>query len=204
MGGSFSNFVNVQSIAYYGILGETDYRCTGTLIAPYVVITSAHCIYDTKATNSTGWSNIRIGVGSVQPLPKNTNSYTVSSIVMYPDFIYASPFKDDIALIFLNECVPPDVATPIDIEAPDMRESQYIAAGFGQVSQTDLSPSNVKEIIVSQGDQEICKMFFSDAEIGTKVICVAQTNGHGSCFGDSGGPLYKVDYNKLLGVESSM
>ncbi|PVZ96715.1 hypothetical protein BB558_007363, partial [Smittium angustum] len=93
MGGSFSNFVNVQSIAYYGLLGETNYRCTGTLIAPNVVITAAHCIYDTKATNSTGWSNVRIGLGSVQPLPQNTNSYTVSSIVMYPDFIYASPFK---------------------------------------------------------------------------------------------------------------
>ncbi|PVU95204.1 hypothetical protein BB559_002814, partial [Furculomyces boomerangus] len=204
MGGSFSNFVNVQSIAYYGLLGETDYRCTGTLIAPYVVITAAHCIYDTKATNSTGWSNVRIGVGSVQPLPKNTNSYTVSSIVIYPDFVYASPFKDDVALIYLNECVSPDIATPIDIEAPDMSESQYIAAGFGQVSQTDRSPSNVKEIIVSQGNQDICKMFFSDAEIGTKVICVAQTSGNGSCFGDSGGPLYSVDYENLFGVISSL
>ncbi|PVU91161.1 hypothetical protein BB559_004261 [Furculomyces boomerangus] len=204
MGGTYSNIANVKSIAYFGLEGETDFRCTASLIAPNVVITAAHCITNSNATDSSGWSNIRIGVGSVEPLPQNPNSYTVKSIIMHPDYINAPPFKNDIALIYLNECVPSTIATPIDMAAPDMGNEQYIAAGFGQTSETDKSPTNVLEIIATEGNQDICQEFFSTTEIGTTVICIAQTNGSGTCYGDAGSPLYSDDYSMLLGVESAI
>ncbi|PVZ99843.1 hypothetical protein BB558_004121, partial [Smittium angustum] len=204
IGGTYSNFVNVESIAYYGIDGETDYRCTGTLIAPNVVITAAHCIYETQSIDPLSWDKIRIGVGSVEPLPQNINSYKVDKIEINPDFSHTPPYRNDLALIFLKECVPPSIATPIDLAMPDLNDSEYIVAGFGQTSQDNKAPSNVKELIVTEGNIDLCKKYFTEAEIGTKVICVGQTYGLGTCYGDSGGPMYSIDYGKLLGVESSI
>ncbi|PWA00260.1 hypothetical protein BB558_003693, partial [Smittium angustum] len=204
IGGTYSNFVNVQSIAYYGLLGETDYRCTGTLIAPNVVITAAHCIYNTNSIDPTSWDQLRIGVGSVEPLPQNINSYEVERIEINPDFSNTPPYRNDLALIFLKECVPPSIATPIDLAMPDLNDSEYIVAGFGQTSQDNKAPSNVKELIVTEGNIDLCKKYFTDAEIGTKVICIGQTYGLGTCYGDSGGPMYSIDYGNLLGVESSI
>ncbi|OMJ20362.1 Trypsin [Smittium culicis] len=192
LGGTAATLQNHPSIAYFSVDGDTNNYCTGSLIGPNVVITAAHCLIQSGIDIASKWSLIKIGLGSVSPLPDNKNTYRY-------------PFKNDLAILTLTECVPPSVATPIDIgEASDVSPYTFITSGFGFIEPNKPVRGNLMEVEVYKTDTDFCENYFPLSEIGKTALCIDQDTTNGVCFGDGGGPLLSKDYKKLIGVTSSI
>ena len=87
--------------------------CTGTLVAPDLVLTAAHCGWDADAYATGGWTSISpvtIYFGPSRSAPIATATATAVSV---PPLATAGPWLvDDIALLRLTTNVPPSVAVP--------------------------------------------------------------------------------------------
>ncbi|OMJ17986.1 Mannan-binding lectin serine protease 1 [Smittium culicis] len=205
LGGTASTLQNHPSIAYFSVEGDTNNYCTGSLIGPNVVITAAHCLTQSGINAPSKWKLINIGLGSVSPLSNNKNVYKVNNVVLNTRYLDKAPFKNDLAILTLAECVPPSVATPIDIaEASDVAPNTFITSGFGFTDPNKSTAGNLMEVEVYKTDFGFCENYFPLSEIGKTVLCIDQYSTNGVCFGDGGGPLLSKDYKKLVGVMSSI
>ncbi|OMJ30145.1 Serine proteases 1/2 [Smittium culicis] len=205
LGGTAATLQNHPSIAYFSVEGDTDNYCTGSLIGPNVVITAAHCLTQSGINVASKWPLINIGLGSVSPLPTNNNTYKVSNVVLNTRFLDKAPFKNDLAILTLTECVPPSVATPIDIGvASDVASNSFIASGFGFTDPNQPTTGNLMEVEVYKTDADFCENYFPLSEIEKTALCIDQYSTRGICFGDGGGPLLSKDYKKLIGVMSTI
>lgn len=168
------------------------YMCTGTLIAPRVVVTAKHCVRDVESTGQNfPVAGFRIHVG---PNMYNTVYTTsVSSIRTYPGTTLEN---QDIALLTLTDAIPENIATPYF----------YVVSATGQyaltIGQTQLTIIGYGESICGQTNHAGVKLRTEDTFIGwiTPNGDFA-TQGRGANHGDSGGPIFTSDL-KLIGVTS--
>jgi len=151
--------------------------CTGALIAPRVVITAKHCIYDIDP------GTIQVGTGQ-----------DVFSGTPYADVIEVrtTPTEDidgqDIALLLLDKAgsIP---GYPWVSDAPPKKGDPIHVIGFGQqeVGASGTGASGVKQL----GASEILRLYTKEFLIG----------GPTTCFGDSGAPAFLED-GRIFGMGS--
>lgn len=162
------------------VLGPNG-SCTGTLIAPDIVLTAGHCagirpdhvVVDTTNYNGSGGQRIAI-----------------ESITAYPDYQHSF----DVAVVVLAHAVDSVAPRPIGRNctfAGFTEETQVHLVGFG-LTQIDGGGSNtsLREATAPVLDADCsggngCRPAASPAG-----EFVAGGGGADSCFGDSGGPVY--------------
>lgn len=88
--------------------------CTGTLVAPDLILTAAHCGYDNDAWRGGAWYSLdgdrTVWVGPDRESPVFT---TTATHVSLPPLATGGPdWEDDIALLRLSTPIPATVATP--------------------------------------------------------------------------------------------
>ncbi|KAJ2754461.1 hypothetical protein GGI19_002391 [Coemansia pectinata] len=102
-----------------------------------------------------------------------------------------STLRTDIAILVLNDNVPKEVASPIQLYSGDFKlDTPLVAAGFGMTNATDSqsSPEALMKVSLNVGSDEYCKS--RSGSYDRKVnICTDGTPGKDTCRGDSGGPL---------------
>jgi len=167
----------VVAMTKANIMGVYTNICTGTLVAPHVVVTAAHC-FDQKPNPS----QIRITLGKDSANPDK--AYDVQSYAVNPKYVRtaADPAPHDNAVIVLKGSV---LDTFPDIQPFAMRSellknvvSEHVQlAGFGGTQDNDDNSLRywAEEPIVALDDAS----FTVDGE-----------GEHGMCFGDSGGPAF--------------
>jgi len=189
--------------------------CTGTLIAPTVVLTAAHCVYDTdeyyNPTTVTQPGDVTVLAGLLNATsPSGGAQYRVERVAPHAGYTGDSwdydaqgmGREDDIAILVLAEPVTEVPPAPV---LPMERVDDVLANG------TMLTISGYGLTAVDDYGRAI--------ESSSAVLNIAQTefrrqNGHellagnpgtpDSCFGDSGGPAYVSDDGVLyvVGVTS--
>jgi secreted trypsin-like serine protease len=146
--------------------------CTGTAIAPTVVITAAHCAKGFKA------SNVAVYVGDGREGGRVTGQYQAKSIKYSPKY----SVTNDIAYIVLTQelDLPADAYIPVLTEKEEIDELLKVGGighivGFGN---RDDGGFGVKFEV----DGKITKLTSNEVSIGG--------SGKDSCQGDSGGPVF--------------
>jgi secreted trypsin-like serine protease len=178
------------------VVWNENSRCTGTLIAPDVVLTAGHCVdahpvevvVDTLDANSSTTGE-RIPVKSSRAYPSWESRYDVGVLVLEHA---AKPSPRAIAA----KCTADDLL---------VADGNVHVVGFGLAT----AAGNDQNGMLRETDLAVidpaCTM---DADCNTAIApdgeFMAGGNGHDACFGDSGGPVY-LDTPKgpaLIGVVS--
>lgn len=158
---------------------ENGSFCTGTLVAPDVVLTAGHCLRETAVSFHLGAGRPVTDFHSTEAIDTMTK-HPVAGQAAYPGFLgrrdpeCPSPMLD-VALVKLAEPVPTAEAAPdpIDDRVPEASEA-CVTVGFGEYEGT----FHQKRSATEKMRQERATAFGLDAfRVSTKG-------------GDSGGPLY--------------
>jgi hypothetical protein len=174
--------------------------CSGTLIAPSVVMTAAHCVYETtKRGNLLGIAppsalTVRVGSRDVSNSALGVGAHVVA-VLPQPYYRWDGTHHfHDIALLALDR---PLAQTPARLaEQRPAAGKSLLIAGYGRSSTRDhKGPSELRIGEIDAADPKTCHLI-SEAFNPSWLFCGSAAQDHPAvpggtaCFGDSGGPAF--------------
>ena len=178
-------------------------NCSGAVWKLNIVITAAHCVFDTAGI-------LREGISVNAFMDGAWTKVEVAGIKVPTDYRYANSSIDvtsqlsskDIAFIILKNDLgdkenfsTPRIATISDWESYKLGTSAFAIYGYGYTSETKYA-----------GNQAVAAIFSLDLTYsqGNKDWAVLRSNNSATCHGDSGGPVVAYNQNDddfiLVGV----
>ncbi|MFP4599291.1 MAG: S1 family peptidase [Persicimonas sp.] len=177
--------------------------CSGTLIAPNLVLTAQHCISEVSSEQvicgqsefGSTYSADRVFV-TTDPYLSRSSDYVTGSEIHLPDG-NGDMCGEDIALLVLSENVPASDAEPIEprLDEPVEADEVYSAIGYGHTG--DGSGAGVRRIL--EDLQVACDG--DDCPSYTSVQDNEWLGDDGTCQGDSGGAALD-EQGRVLGALS--
>lgn len=156
-----------------------DSTCTGTLIAPDIVLTAGHCV------ESEPYEVIVDTVDYTQ----GGDRIPVKSSRAYPDW----ENKFDVGILMLEHVARarPRSIAPACAAKAGLRDGVMVhLVGFGMTSDTNPDNTKMREADLQIYDASCTTDDSCQASIAPHGEFLAGGNGEGSCFGDSGGPVF--------------
>ncbi|MFN3696777.1 MAG: S1 family peptidase [Pseudobdellovibrio sp.] len=217
IGGSLAdtNYQKENGIVQLKIISASGVStCTGSLIAPNLVLTAAHCVVDPELQ-----SIAILFALSDKGLTKEQVVYATNGTVNQEyDPSAEKTSQHDIAILKLAQNAPSDfkLATlPKTKSVPELKKGAVLSfAGFGITNAivnkaiTDASGRTRILSLPSKGSGTLRKVeniVVTSVSADLKEISLDQSKGKGACHGDSGGPAFlsQADGSRLLvGVTS--
>lgn len=202
---------------YVGLLvfdvdGSPAWRCSGTLLSPTVMLTAGHCTFGTDGGRVWFEADVESGIpGNGYPFGGGT-SIEFTSIHTHPDYIDAAFYLYDAGIVILSEPVYRDeygvlanIGLLDEIATKRGKQNQmFTVVGYGLQS---VVPSLQADRVRYQGEVKLIDVNgTAGIPAGTSASFSNSPGGGngtgGTCFGDSGGPIFHGDSNVIAAVTS--
>jgi secreted trypsin-like serine protease len=183
--------------------------CGGTLIAPRVVLTAAHCVVRSAGVISADSMDVTVGALDLQATTPEQR-IAVSEITVHPLY-RSSSHDDDVALLTLAQA---STATPMPMisvgQAGTLTAGDPLdVAGWGNRDANGADfPPNLYAVSVPLVANADCTTAYGSTFDAVKMLCAGVippgAGGVDSCQGDSGGPLTRdfTGTRTLVGIVS--
>jgi trypsin len=193
IGGAPAEDGSFPSLAYIvDVQGRFVYQCTGTVVAPNLILTAAHCAENMSTGVVSNASGFRVVTGTVDPMAPEPQTSAVVGVIVYPGLVRRVD-NGDAALLVLAT---PTTAPPITLAtssgvASFQAGSPAVMVGWGITSYEQKLPTERlrSAATVVQGRRWCtgnAPPFYPRGEICT---ITPPSYATGACSGDSGGPL---------------
>jgi len=172
------------------------FSCTGTVVAPRVVLTAAHCAEDIETGGFTEPGEYAVATSVANPKQARAeNVFSVSAVHVFPSFDPGA-IHGDAAVLILSR---PTSAAPIALAGPEDAPlysggAAVTVAGWGLTrAQNRQAPANMRSATMAVQTPSGCRRktrgFYKEFSPSVQLCLLSPpANKSGTCFGDSGGP----------------
>uniref|UniRef100_A0AB38ZES6 Venom S1 protease 46 n=1 Tax=Oncocephalus sp. TaxID=2944721 RepID=A0AB38ZES6_9HEMI len=185
--------------------------CGGSIISKNHILSAAHCTHGyTKIVVRVGEHDIRTTKET-----KATQIIDVKKVIDHPNY-KENTVENDITILVLKESIKfNNLVGPVCMPSSTSKSKNqqhlknYYLKIIGWGLTNDFSqggrPSPVlKKATVKVIDMKICNILFSVSDKSHKSQICTYNNDKSSCGGDSGGPLFRVDYLTNMYVKEAL
>lgn len=200
--------------------GEGFFSCSGTLISPTVMLTAGHCVEEAGTKNDLTYVRFdedAIGdIGNYATLQDwfDNEWILAADVIPHPDYDDFSEFPDtfDVGLVILSEPVflpsygmlPPEGLLADVLAQPGNSSNWFTAVGYGVfgVNLPFAGDTSAYERFKSTTRLVELKSDFNGSDSSAKFTNSPGKGNGGTCFGDSGGPIFYQDTAVIAAVVS--
>ncbi|HEY2054904.1 MAG TPA: serine protease [Solirubrobacterales bacterium] len=197
IGGHNATIADFPSLAFIeGVQATAGYACTGTVVAPRVVLTAGHCVEDIESSSivEPGLIAVATGVSNLKKIEPAQVS-KVERVLAYPDFNPTELHGDAGLLILTAPVTAPPIALATGADAALYEAGDELTvAGWGIDNRsTGHTPNQLQAATVPIEEASRCKeglrRFYPFFDPSRQVCALDAPHFHiTTCHGDSGGP----------------
>lgn len=194
--GRAASIAEFPSLAYIEAqVGKGGFACTGTVVAPRLILTAAHCIESQESGAFTPPSAYAVATGTTTPREAvETNVFRVVETHIFPGFDPGN-LRGDAGILVLDR---PTAAPPLAM-ASAADAALYAGgapvqlAGWGLTrANARKGPGSLRATAMTVQAPGLCKSktrsFYRPFSTTGQLCTLATPPKSGGCFGDSGGP----------------
>jgi secreted trypsin-like serine protease len=214
IGGHTVSIAEFPSLAFIEAReGKHGFACTGSVVAPRVILTAAHCVEEVENGRMTPVGNYAVATGVTSPREAGPgNVFRIAATHVFPGFD-PGILRGDAAILILTG---PTAAPPLPMagaaDAPLYAGGAEVQlAGWGLTNpRTNKQPDNLQATSMLVQAPPFCqrktRSFYRPYSPAAQVCMLAANRASGGCFGDSGGPAigHRADGTPVqLGITST-
>lgn len=185
---------------FYNADGTPTHRCSGTMISPTVFLTAGHCTVGTASAQV--WFDDYVSTASGYPW---TGGYTGTPYT-HPNFVWSLPNTSDVGVIVLDAAPGVGFASlagegTLDSMATQrgLQETWFTVVGYGL---QEIKPQVLAERQRLQATVQLVDLRSALTDGYNIHHTNAPGTGGGTCFGDSGGPVFLNGTSTIVGITS--